>query len=99
MVTSSGMPSLPENFDVYDLSVMQFTEKPDETKARVMLAMGDYSWNSGMFIWRADRILDEFASQMPDLKLALDRIGAAWDTPQQSAVLASEWSRLKVETT
>ena len=90
--------SLPEKFKYPVYRVIQFTEKPDEIKARAMLAKGDYSWNSGMFIWRADRILDEFASQMPDLKIAFDRIGAAWDTPQQSAMLASEWSRLKVET-
>jgi mannose-1-phosphate guanylyltransferase len=51
-----------------------------------------------MFIWRADRILEEFASQMPDLKEALDRIGAAWNTPGQSVVLGSEWPRLKAET-
>ena len=91
-------PALPEKFDYPVYRVMQFTEKPDETKARAMLASGDHSWNSGMFIWRADRILDEFARQMPDLKEALDRIGAAWDTPEQGAVLATEWPQLKVET-
>ena len=90
--------ALPEKFDYPVYRVMQFTEKPDESKARAMLANGDHSWNSGMFIWRADRILDEFARQMPDLKTALDRIGAAWDTPEQSVVLTSEWPRLKVET-
>ena len=35
---------------------------------------------------------------MPDLKAALDRIGAAWDTPEQGAVLESEWPQLKAET-
>ena len=90
--------ALPEKFDYPVYRVMQFTEKPDEAKARAMLASGDHSWNSGMFIWRADRILDEFARQMPDLKAALDRIGAAWDTPEQGAVLGSEWPRLKAET-
>jgi len=90
--------ALPDKFDYPIYRVLQFTEKPDEIKARAMLASGDHSWNSGMFIWRADRILDEFARQMPDLKAALDRIGAAWDTPEQSAVIASEWPLLKAET-
>jgi mannose-1-phosphate guanylyltransferase len=90
--------ALPEKFDYPVYRVKQFTEKPDEAKARTMLANGDHSWNSGMFIWRADRILDEFAGQMPELKKALDRIGAAWDTPEQSVVLANEWSQVKVET-
>jgi mannose-1-phosphate guanylyltransferase len=51
-----------------------------------------------MFIWRADRILDEFARQMPELKETLDRIGATRGTSEQNAILLSEWSRLKAET-
>ena len=90
--------ALPEKFDYPVYRVLHFTEKPDETKARAMIAGGDYSWNSGMFIWRADRILDEFSRQMPDLKATLDRIGAAWGTSEQSSVLGSEWPRLKPET-
>jgi len=90
--------ALPEKLDYPVYRVMQFTEKPDEKKARAMLASGNYSWNSGMFIWRADRILDEFARQMPVLRTALDRIGAAWDTPEQSVVLGNEWPQLKSET-
>jgi mannose-1-phosphate guanylyltransferase len=90
--------ALPEKFDYPVYRVKQFTEKPEEGKARVMLAGGDHSWNSGMFIWRANRILDEFASQMMGLNSALERIAAAWDTPEQSAVLAYEWPRLKSET-
>ncbi len=90
--------ALPEQFDYPVYRVLHFTEKPDEAKARLMLAGGDHSWNSGMFIWRADRILDEFSRQMPDLKAALDRIGASWGTPEQEAVIRSEWPRLKPET-
>jgi mannose-1-phosphate guanylyltransferase len=90
--------ALPERFDYPVYRVLHFTEKPDEPKARAMLANGDHSWNSGMFIWRADRILAEFARQMPDLKAGLDRIAAAWGMPQEAAVLGSEWSLLKSET-
>jgi mannose-1-phosphate guanylyltransferase len=90
--------SLPEKFDYPVYRVRQFTEKPDLAKARAMLSSGEHSWNSGMFIWRAARVLEEFALQMPDLKAALDRIGVAWDTPEQGAILGKEWPRLKTET-
>jgi mannose-1-phosphate guanylyltransferase len=90
--------AIPEKFDYPVYRVLQFTEKPDEAKARAMLASGEHSWNSGMFIWRADRILDEFARQMPNLKTCLDRIGAAWGKPDQTSVLAAEWPTLKTET-
>jgi mannose-1-phosphate guanylyltransferase len=89
---------LPEQFDYPVYRVLQFIEKPDETQARALLASGEASWNSGMFIWRVDRILDEFARQMPELKATLDRIGAARDASEQQAILLSEWSRLKSET-
>jgi mannose-1-phosphate guanylyltransferase len=90
--------SLPEKFELPVYRVLHFTEKPDEAQARIMLAGGDHSWNSGMFIWRADRILEEFSRQMPDLKATLDRIGAAWSTSEQETVLSSAWPRLKPET-
>jgi mannose-1-phosphate guanylyltransferase len=87
-----------EKFDHPVHRVLHFVEKPDEVKARSMLADGAYSWNSGMFIWRADRILDEISRQMPALKNALDRIVETWGTSEQEAVLRSAWERLKTET-
>jgi mannose-1-phosphate guanylyltransferase len=78
--------------------VAQFTEKPDEANARLMITSGDYLWNSGMFIWRADRILSEFKRQMPDLMSALDRIGDPSGNPEQGSRFESEWSQLRSET-
>ena len=40
--------------------VIKFVEKPNLETAEKYLASGDYFWNSGMFIWRADVILEEF---------------------------------------
>ncbi len=78
--------------------VSKFTEKPDEKEASRMLGTGDYSWNSGMFIWRAKNILDEFSRQMPVLKKALDSIGATWGSTRQGTTLRSQWLNLKPET-
>jgi len=89
---------LPEIFDSPVYRVLHFTEKPDEAKVRTLLSSSDYSWNSGMFIWKADRILSEFSRQIPDLKATLDRIGKAWGTSEQEIVLRSAWPRLKQET-
>jgi mannose-1-phosphate guanylyltransferase len=41
----SGEPFFP---------VLEFKEKPDLATAEVFLADGNYLWNSGMFLWRAD---------------------------------------------
>lgn len=58
--------------------VRRFTEKPDRDSARQFLEEGCYLWNSGMFFWRADRILEEIENHMPDLKTGLDAIGNSY---------------------
>ncbi len=90
--------ALSDKFNYPAYQVLKFKEKPDEKQAKQMLASGDHSWNSGMFIWRADAILAEIERQMPKLKAALDKIAAAWDTPEQEAVLQSVWPTLENET-
>ncbi len=42
-----------------------FVEKPDEAKAKKYLASGEYAWNSGMFVFRADRFLAELQKFEP----------------------------------
>lgn len=48
-------------------AVKAFVEKPDEETARQYLASGDYLWNSGMFLFRASRYLDELKAHRPDI--------------------------------
>ena len=84
--------------DMKAYRVRRFKEKPDQLTARQMLAQGGHSWNSGMFVWRAEAILAEIRRQMPDLAAALDEIAAAWGTPQQEAVLTRLWPDLRTET-
>lgn len=78
--------------------VLRFKEKPDEQTAQKLLHSGDHSWNSGMFIWRADTILAEIDRRMPDLSSALKDIDASWGGEDQSKVLKDSWLGLKNET-
>ncbi len=45
--------------------VARFVEKPLLAKAEAMLAAGDHVWNGGIFLFRADRFLDELAVLEP----------------------------------
>jgi mannose-1-phosphate guanylyltransferase / mannose-6-phosphate isomerase len=45
--------------------VDRFVEKPDRATAERFLAEGDYFWNSGMFVFRADRYLEELRQFVP----------------------------------
>lgn len=77
---------------------LRFKEKPDETQASEMLASGDHAWNSGMFVWQVNQIMEEFARQMPELSTSLKKISQAWDTQDREIVLDQEWSAIKTET-
>ncbi|WP_257282683.1 mannose-1-phosphate guanylyltransferase/mannose-6-phosphate isomerase, partial [Endozoicomonas sp. SESOKO1] len=48
-------------------SVEQFVEKPDLETAQGYLASGDYYWNSGMFLFKASRYLEELNKFRPDI--------------------------------
>jgi mannose-1-phosphate guanylyltransferase/mannose-6-phosphate isomerase len=48
----------------------QFVEKPNLETAESYLASGEYCWNSGMFIFRADRLLEELQTHAPDIASA-----------------------------
>jgi mannose-1-phosphate guanylyltransferase/mannose-6-phosphate isomerase len=47
--------------------VAEFVEKPDLTTAEKYLASGDYYWNSGMFMFRASRYLEELERYQPEM--------------------------------
>jgi mannose-1-phosphate guanylyltransferase len=85
-----------DGFDVY--AVDSFVEKPDAARAVEFLETGLYSWNSGMFIWQVNRIMAEFARQMPALCGQLQTIEAALDTPRQAEILAEVWPQVRKET-
>ncbi len=78
--------------------VERFKEKPDEAQARAMLAAGDHTWNSGMFVWKTENILEEFDRQMPELAAQLKAIAADWGTPQKEATVARIWPTVKPQT-
>jgi mannose-1-phosphate guanylyltransferase len=78
--------------------VARFKEKPDAEQARVMLEAGDHSWNSGMFVWKVEKIMSEFFRQMPHLAASLDEIAGAWDTERKAEVVDHLWPALKAET-
>jgi mannose-1-phosphate guanylyltransferase len=47
--------------------VKTFTEKPNLEMAKVFLSSGEFAWNSGMFLWRADVIIEEFNKHLSEV--------------------------------
>jgi mannose-1-phosphate guanylyltransferase len=79
--------------------VARFVEKPPRERAEQFLAAGTYSWNSGMFVWKVDRILEEMGEHLPDQRRALEEIAAGFGTADEAATVQRVWSELPRETT
>jgi mannose-1-phosphate guanylyltransferase len=74
--------------------VAAFVEKPDLATAKQYLAAGDYLWNGGIFVFRADVMLQAFGEHMPDLHRGLQKIGAALGKKTYAGVLRQQFARL-----
>ncbi|MDR0783492.1 MAG: mannose-1-phosphate guanylyltransferase [Propionibacteriaceae bacterium] len=64
--------ALPENPQAFQ--VRQFAEKPRLDLATRYLAEGNWWWNSGMFVWRADSFLTELARLKPQFAAKIDQL-------------------------
>jgi len=58
--------------------VEEFVEKPDLETAEKYLDQGNYLWNSGMFIFKADKLIDELTTYLPEtVRLVSDAVNNA----------------------
>ncbi|MEC4818924.1 MAG: mannose-1-phosphate guanylyltransferase [Scytonema sp. PMC 1069.18] len=55
--------------------VNRFTEKPDRQTAENFLATGRFSWNSGMFVFRAGVVLEELHTHAPEIIEPIEKHG------------------------
>lgn len=75
-------------------AVGAFVEKPSVEKAQEYLASGEYLWNAGIFIFRADVMKEAFAHHLPEVHGALHKIQEAVGTKKYAAVLKREFPRM-----
>jgi mannose-1-phosphate guanylyltransferase len=57
-----------------------FAEKPNLETAEKFLASGDFLWNSGMFVWRVDVILEQIKTHLPELYDELQKLDGVLGT-------------------
>lgn len=86
LITLGVVPTRPDpNFgyiqaagdlgDDKPVRVKTFTEKPDPELAKVFIETGEFLWNSGMFVWKADVICKELERHAPEIT----RLWAGWE--------------------
>lgn len=74
--------------------VKTFAEKPNLATAQRFLASGEFLWNSGMFIWKAENILNAMKLFLPEMYESLQQIGMAIDSPKYQTVLKKQWATI-----
>jgi mannose-1-phosphate guanylyltransferase len=80
--------------------VVRFTEKPSEALARRLIRQGSL-WNSGIFVWKANLLLELMRRYQPKISQALEQIKKATGgrvlattTPRIRAVVAREYKKI-----
>lgn len=63
--------------------VKTFTEKPNLEMAKIFLASGEFYWNSGMFLWNVDAILEAFSNYLPEVKEKFESGAAVYNTDKE----------------
>lgn len=75
--------------------VLTFAEKPNIDTARRFLESGDFLWNSGIFIWRVDSILNEISKYLPDLYEGLLKIESEINKPDFEKMVVQVYGQIK----
>lgn len=83
---------LPGGDRVFD--VARFREKPNHETAQEFVEDGNFLWNSGIFVWRADTILRELERLQPELSAVLNRLRGHVGQPEWDDALEGEFPQM-----
>lgn len=88
-----GHPSDLEQTELRAFPVRTFAEKPNIATAERFLDSGDFLWNSGMFIWRADTILAQMQHHLPDAYDAFAPLKEAIGTDHEAKAIEAAYHK------
>jgi mannose-1-phosphate guanylyltransferase len=63
--------------------VKTFTEKPSLELANTFLKSGDFLWNAGIFVWKAETAIQAFRKFVPEMAEVFDAFANALNTNQE----------------
>lgn len=106
LVTIGITPTRPETgygyiqYDEKEVSkniyrVLTFAEKPNLSTAKDFIESGDFLWNSGIFIWRIDTILEEFEKHLPEHFEGIVKVEKTIGTVEFEKELVQVYGQLK----
>lgn len=73
--------------------VKTFTEKPSLDLARTFLKSGDFLWNSGIFVWNVNTVMDALEKYLPEMNEVFAQAKDVYNTPRESEVISELYSQ------
>lgn len=68
-------------------TVKTFTEKPNRELAQVFVDSGEFFWNSGIFIWKAQSIIDAIKRYLPEISMRFESCTESFGRPDGESVV------------
>lgn len=94
--TGYGYIQVSENTEFNNYSnlfkVKTFTEKPDRAMAQVFIDTGEFYWNSGIFVWTVQSILNAFEKYLPDVNSLFENGRKLINTPDERFFINKTYS-------
>ena len=72
-----------------------FTEKPNLEMAQAFLECGEFLWNSGIFIWRVNSIIDAFKEHLPEHYAMFSNIESLLGSEQEEQAIERVFAECK----
>ncbi len=82
-----------ESVDDKVFRVKTFTEKPSLELARTFLKSGDFLWNSGVFIWNVQTIMDALKLHLSEINDVFEQAAAVYNTPREAEVISELYAQ------
>jgi mannose-1-phosphate guanylyltransferase len=74
--------------------VQAFKEKPDLPTAQTYFDTGEYYWNSGMFVWRIETIMNQIRKHQPEIDATLRELVPHFDKPDKAERVCDRFQSL-----
>lgn len=85
---------IPQKSDIDFYKLDKFIEKPSLELAKKYTESGNYLWNAGQYVWRADTLLLAFKENAPDIYKNLMEILPHLGTRDEKSFLENEYKKM-----
>jgi mannose-1-phosphate guanylyltransferase len=75
--------------------VKTFTEKPEYDMAKIFFESGEFYWNSGIFVWSIETIMDAFELYLSDVNELFTKGIGKYDTNEETEFIDKTYSECR----